>query len=222
MEVIDRWILDRSRNVAQEMTKEFEKYEFSRARKVFEDFFWGDYCDNYLEIIKGRLWNQEGVNPSERISAQYAAYHSFLGILKMISPFLAYIAEEMYHGEISDEGGFVSNDKSGFFAKREKEKSIHLSSWPFTKELFSFNDNEKKGADLMLRILSDVRRYKSEEKISLGAVIPSVVIIGSKEQEELLKPFWKDLIFATKVEKLVIENSKDKGEIKEVTLYVTI
>lgn len=222
LEIIDRWILARSRDVAGEMAREFDKYEFSRARKIFEDFFWGDYCDNYLEIIKGRLWNQEGVSPESRLSAQYASYYSFLDILKMIAPFLPYITEEMYHGEILEENNFASDIELGFFAKREKEKSIHLSSWPSGEGVVSLEEKDKKGVELMLKVLSEVRRYKSEEKISLGAPIPSVVLIGSKEQEDLLKPFWSDLIFATKAELISVQSSASGEEIKDATLYINI
>jgi len=70
------------------MAKEFDQYEYSRARQIFEDFFWNDLCDNYFEIIKGRLWNTEDSSKAKRASAQYALYHAFLDALIMISPLL--------------------------------------------------------------------------------------------------------------------------------------
>ena len=37
---------------AKKMAEAFENYEFSQARQIFEDFFWKEFCDNYLEIVK--------------------------------------------------------------------------------------------------------------------------------------------------------------------------
>lgn len=224
LEVLDRWILKRSREVALEMASEFDKYEFSRARKIFEEFFWGDYCDNYLEIVKGRLWNKDGVSDEKRLSAQVAVYHSYLNILKMISPFLPFITEEMYHAEISSvDESLISGDELGFFAKREKEKSIHLSSWPIGEISNLLNEAEQKGAEEMLGVIAQVRRHKSAERLSMGAGIPLVVISGTEEQENLLKPFWDDLIFATKAERILFQRgSVDLGENTQGALQISL
>lgn len=205
LELIDRWILERSRVVAVEMEIELDRYEFSRARKIFEDFFWGDFCDNYLEIVKGRLWNNEGLSDKKNLSAQYALYYSYLNILKIISPFLPHIAEEMYHAEISSDGEFISDNKSGIFAKREDVKSIHFSTWPSKEANNLLSTQDSEGVKLMLSVIADVRKYKSAEQLSMVAVIPSVIVRGTVEQEILLKPFWDDLIFATKADKFLFQ-----------------
>lgn len=213
LEVVDRWILESSRKVAQEMAVELDRYEFSRARKIFEDFFWGDFCDNYLEIVKGRLWNNEGLLDKERLSAQYALYHTYLNILKTISPFLPHIAEEMYHAEISSKDeSFISDINSGIFAKRENEKSIHLASWPKLGEKSLLSEDDSEGVRLMLNVIADVRKHKSAENLSMGAIIPAVAIIGSQEQETILKPLWSDLTFSIKAEKISFQKEETSSQ----------
>ncbi len=51
----DRWILSRFNRVAQEIDEALETYRFHEAAHVVYHFFWGEYCDWYLELIKPRL-----------------------------------------------------------------------------------------------------------------------------------------------------------------------
>ncbi|MCX6713546.1 MAG: valine--tRNA ligase, partial [Candidatus Vogelbacteria bacterium] len=51
----DEWILAKAENTMAEMIKSFDQYDLIIARQRFEEFFWTDFCDNYLELAKGRL-----------------------------------------------------------------------------------------------------------------------------------------------------------------------
>ncbi|MBI2645240.1 valine--tRNA ligase [Candidatus Uhrbacteria bacterium] len=210
LEAIDRWIIARSRATATEMARAFEHYEYSRARLAFEDFFWRDFCDNYLEIVKGRLWSDESLSNAQRASAHYALYHAYLNALTMISPFIPHITEEMYHAEFSDGGVIVSRTDSGFFATREGQKSIHCISWPVVKADI-LTENEARGVELMLATIAEIRKYKSIQHMTMGARLSSVILKGKTEQRNLLHPFWNDLTFVIRAEVLSFqdENSID-------------
>ncbi|MBZ1348587.1 MAG: valine--tRNA ligase [Candidatus Nealsonbacteria bacterium] len=146
LESFDQWIIQRSLETAQKMSGFFNSYEFLHARQIFEDFFWSEFCDNYLEIAKGRLSlssdNEKEIN--KKRSAQFAVYHSFLSVLKMASPFIPHITEEMYHAEIikKDEKRGIcesleSKSEQGYFYRNEKIKSIHNTKWPFDRKKYS-------------------------------------------------------------------------------------
>src|SRR5581483_6033399 len=51
----DRWILSRFNRVAEDMNAALETYRFHEAANRIYDFFWGEFCDWYLELIKPRL-----------------------------------------------------------------------------------------------------------------------------------------------------------------------
>jgi valyl-tRNA synthetase len=90
----DRWILSRFNRVAQQMNEALETYRFHEAAHVVYHFFWGEYCDWYLELIKPRL------AASDRKAARtaYANLISiFEGALRMLSPFMPFITEEIWH-----------------------------------------------------------------------------------------------------------------------------
>ena len=114
-EVFDKWILSKLHKVIMNSTLSLEKYEYSRTKQEVEVFFWHVLCDNYLEIVKDRLYNPDNRGVRERKSAQKALYDSILGVLKLMAPIMPHITEEVYQM---------------YFVDKEKEKSIHVSTWP--------------------------------------------------------------------------------------------
>jgi valyl-tRNA synthetase len=90
----DRWLLSRFNRVAQEMHDALETYRFHEAAHVVYHFFWGEYCDWYLELIKPRLMADE----REPARVAYTNLISiFEGALRMLSPFMPFITEEIWH-----------------------------------------------------------------------------------------------------------------------------
>ena len=51
----DRWILSRFNRAARDVNESLEIYRFDEAANRIYDFFWGEFCDWYLELIKPRF-----------------------------------------------------------------------------------------------------------------------------------------------------------------------
>ncbi len=154
LEKIDELFLGKLNEVIKEATKNFECYEYSKAKQEVENFFWHDFADNYLEIVKKRIYNEKG---EKKMSAQYALYHSLLGVLKMVAPITPYITEEIYQN---------------YFKKFEKDKSIHVSGWP--KE-FKIGKVDKKDWDIFVENLTRVRQEKSKSNLPLNHPIQKFI-----------------------------------------------
>jgi len=190
LEAIDAWLLSKINNIVKTSTESFEKYEYSRTKADVENFFWNTFCDNYLEIIKDRIYNPDKRGKKARESAQYVLYNALLAILKLFAPITPHITEEIYQL---------------YFAKKEKKKSIHISDWPkYDKKLE--NKKAEKLGDYAVDIIAAVRKYKSSKNISLGAEIKELVI----DTKENLKDVLDDIKATVKAEKI----SKGKGDIK--------
>jgi valyl-tRNA synthetase len=90
----DRWILSRFNRVATNVHDALAAYRFHDAAYVVYHFFWDEYCDWYLELIKPHLASDD------REQAR-AAYGNLIGIfeatLRMLSPFMPFITEEIWH-----------------------------------------------------------------------------------------------------------------------------
>ncbi|MCX6722571.1 MAG: class I tRNA ligase family protein [Candidatus Staskawiczbacteria bacterium] len=211
LESFDKWIIQRSRETADGMSKALENYEFSQARRLFEDFFWSDFCDNYLEIIKGRLSisSEDKERVTEKLSAQYASYLSFLNILKMASPFIPHITEEMYHADVIKKGEgdnvrdvIESKNNQGYFYQKENIKSIHNMKWPAGSKHFEKEPLE--GIESALLIISEARKIKTAKKIKLSAKVSMLKIKCPKNKQNLLEAFLKDISSLVRAEEAVI------------------
>ncbi len=163
LETIDKLFLGKLNQLIKRTTTAFESYEYSKARQEIERFFWSDFADNYLEIIKKRIYNKKG---QKKQSAQYTLYKSLLTTLKLIAPIMPFITEELYQI---------------YFKKIEKEKSIHLSEWPKFKE----EKLETKKLDLFYNILGEIRQEKSNNKKPMNSEI--ILTLEQIKQKELDK-----------------------------------
>jgi len=160
LEVEDKWIVSKLNRTLKQYKEHFENYDYSKARKAVDHFFWDDFCGNYIEMIKSRLYDQKR-NPD---SAKQAMYDSLLGTLKMYAPFIPFITEEIYHE---------------YFIEFEKEKSIHLTLLPKEGDIFT----EESLMDEVVEVMSLIRKYKTEKSIPMGQRISEIVL--SKEKEHL-------------------------------------
>ena len=94
-EYIDKWILGRF----QEMEKSFliylDDYEVGLALNILEKFFW-EFCDNYIEIVKHRLYRPEEFGEIPRYSGQKTVYTILYKLLQDFSIFFPFITEEIF------------------------------------------------------------------------------------------------------------------------------
>lgn len=180
MELMDKWLVTKFNKALKIVTEAFDRYEYARIKHDMDKFFWQIFCDNYLEIAKDRLYNPEKRGDKQRLSAQYALYHTLNKMLKTFAPVLPYITEEIYHL---------------YFAQKEEKISIHNSSWPEYNENQIDNQAEEAG-DLLVNVLADVRRAKSESKVSLKTPVLELLIEG-KISQDIFSKIEGDLKSAT-------------------------
>ena len=194
LEIVDKWILSKLGKIINTSTESFKKYEYSRTKADVENFFWHEFCDNYLEIVKDRLYNPDRRGKEQRLSAQYGLYQTLLSILKMMAPIMPYITEEIYQL---------------YFSKHEKIKSIHISKWP-TQE--KSDEKEEHIGELAVYAVQKARQAKSEKNLSLKSPLKNLFIEGkiSKKDFELVK---EDIIGATKTEKIEYKPLKTDSKI---------
>ena len=168
LEKIDKWMLQKTKEVSERIKKYYSDYDIARAKKEIEDFFWHTFCDNYLEIIKKRVYNEKKDN---KLSAQYTLYQSLLTILKLIAPITPFITEKLYQE---------------YFREFEKTKSIHLT------EFSKIDIKEKKeGGNLFIEILRKVRHKKTKENKPMNAPIELYL---PETESKIIEPYKKDLM----------------------------
>jgi valyl-tRNA synthetase len=171
LEAIDIIFLNKLNSLIETCSKAYGEYEYSKAKQEIEKFFWKDFCDNYLEIVKKRIYNSEG---DEKISAQYSLYKSLLTITKLLAPIMPFITEEIYQT---------------YFKKIEGDKSIHISPWPTTEEQAT-DISHKTDFDTFIEILSQIRHKKTTAQKSMNS---EIILTLEKDVIEKLGETQKDL-----------------------------
>jgi valyl-tRNA synthetase len=126
-----------------------ESYDYASAKSEVETFFWTELADNYLEMIKQRLYDP---GHPQREAARYCLYRALLVILKLLAPFLPYVTEEIYQGLIASLDGATS---------------IHNSKWPEPIPELEDEEAERFG-QVLVEVATGVRRFKSEHNLPLG------------------------------------------------------
>ncbi|MCX8159105.1 MAG: valine--tRNA ligase [Candidatus Pacearchaeota archaeon] len=166
----DRIFFIQLNKLIKETTEKFESYDYSGAKLLIDNFFWHTFCDNYLEIVKNRVYSGD---IDGKKSAYYTLYNSLLTITKLIAPITPFITEEIYQN---------------YFREYEKRKSIHLESWP---NVFNIKENDDNTWDKLIEIITKIRQLKSEAKKSVKAEI--ILHIPNQEIKQLSKKIISDL-----------------------------
>lgn len=167
----DRLFLMQLNKLIDSATEAFEDYNYSRARLEVDQFFWKIFADNYLEIVKKRVYSG---TEKEKASAFYTLYRALLSILKLFAPITPFVTEEIYRAH---------------FKNYEKEDSIHLSNWP---EKIKIKESKNDGAVWirLLELIGKVRQAKSEAKKAMNS---EIVLFLNKDDKKLLIEVLPDL-----------------------------
>jgi valyl-tRNA synthetase len=161
-EPLDRAMLARLAEVVTEATAAFDAYQHTDALQATEGFFW-TFCDDYIELVKERAYAQGPAAESAR--AALAAGLSVL--LRLFAPFLPYVTEEVWSWW--------------------RYGSVHRSTWPTPYELTRVApEGDPALLDLAGEALRQVRKAKSDRKLSMKAEVPLAEALGPAEVLEQL------------------------------------
>jgi len=145
----DRWLLARLSETVRETTAAMEAYQFDRALREIREFAWTVLADNYIELVKGRLYADD----QGRQSAIAALSTTLDAICRMLAPITPFYAEECY--------------------AHLKGKSVHNQPWVDV----AYEDEHALGqGQLLVDVVSEVRRYKHDAGMALNAPLGMVTI----------------------------------------------
>ncbi len=167
----DRWILSRFNRAAKDVNESLSAYRFDEAANRIYDFFWGDFCDWYIELIKPRLNFEEGANAGPARVACANLVNIFEASLRLLHPVMPFITEEIWHA---------------LYDGKPPLKSIALAAYPAPRE-----DQIDLGAETEMAILQDlivsVRNLRAELKIEPKVKVPIEVFAHEPEIRAMLE-----------------------------------
>jgi valyl-tRNA synthetase len=187
----DRWILARAQSVILQTTRYFDDFEYASAKSEMEAFFWRDLADNYLEMVKQRLY--QSTHPGHA-AAVFCLYDVLLSTIKLWAPLLPFVTERIY---------------LDLYQKTCPNRSIHLSSWPVLNPRFDDPAAANFG-EILVQIATVVRRFKSEANLSLGTPLKQLQLAtANHELATQLALAEADLSGITRAERIEISTAPD-------------
>ena len=177
---LDRAFIAKLRSLIDQVTANFEKFEFAKVISAVEDFFWHNYTDTYLELAKTRAKSSDGGG-----SAVAGLRFGLSALLRLMAPFLPYITEEVW---------------SWAFAAETGEKSIHRSPWPTAGEFETIPGPESDlSFETAVSALAAIHKEKTLAHMSAGTEIESLTIKAEPATIGVLKLVIGDVMEGARV-----------------------
>ncbi|MEM2695228.1 MAG: class I tRNA ligase family protein, partial [Archaeoglobaceae archaeon] len=159
LRIADKWILSKLNKLILFVRESMERYRFDEALKAIRNFVWYEFADNYIELVKGRLYSGR-----EAESARFTLEYVLDRILRLLAPITPFITEEIW-----------SKFRSG---------SVHLQSYPGVEEEFIDGEAEKVGEEMKV-ILSAIRKLKHDRGIALNAPLKKIIVFTNLNIDSL-------------------------------------
>lgn len=170
---LDRALLARLAEVVTKATANWEEWNHAGALDATESWFWGDFTDNYLELSKNRAYAGE--------SSALGTLRTALDIvLRLFAPVVPYVTEEIWHSLHPD------------------APSIHRAPWPTADELAAAE--EAALFETVVEVLAQIRKTKSEAKVSIKFPVKRLEVRGPQHRLDLLHQCIDDLLATGNVE----------------------
>ncbi len=164
LDEVNEWILHQSSLCFSKFSKYLNEYELSSALDAVERFFWHDFCDNYLELVKNQLFNPQQYTPETVEATRWTLYKVGLRLLQLYAPYLPHVTETLYQT---------------IYQKDEKFVSLHQTR--FDHVHYSF----EKSARVMqhcINLITQVRAVKTEQQLSLKVELQTLEIIAQDQE----------------------------------------
>ena len=142
----DQWILARLQKAIADVSAHMEDGDFGLSANRIYDFTWGEFCDWYIELSKGRLM---GDDEAAKRNVRAVLIYVLESLLKLLHPFMPFITEELYDHLPEAQGMLI------------------LARWPEVNPAFAF-DKEEAQMEGLMGMIRAIRNLRAEMKVAAG------------------------------------------------------
>jgi len=163
-----RWIVAEFYRTADKVNQALQNYRYDDAANLIYQFFWGSFCDWYMEIVKLRLIFDDPAKVDETLAALTTLVSVFEASLRLLSPFMPFITEEIWHS---------------IYDGNPPARSIALGNYPVSsKEEFDrqfggmgFDEGTFARMSFVQNLICDVRTMRKDEGVPEKESVPITV-----------------------------------------------
>ncbi|CAM2918164.1 valine--tRNA ligase [Halobacterium salinarum] len=165
----DRWLLSELSTVCEDVDEAMSEYRFDRALRSLREFAWEDLADDYVELVKGRLYNGR---PGERAAAEHTLYTAVTAVTRLLAPFSPHATEEIWQSLPGTEG------------------SVHAATFPSVE--YRDADAELAGKRIA-EVAREIRAWKSDQGMPLNADLDRVELYFDDSDDDAARLDTYDL-----------------------------
>jgi valyl-tRNA synthetase len=220
----DRWIISRLNKTAKAVNYALATYQFHEAVQLLYHFFWDDFCDWYIELVKDEITAGTGGNATvnggdatvkeraepltddgtlvhTRVSARGRILTVLEQALRLLHPFMPYLTEELWQKLPG-----VSKELHNA-AYRSAEKTIMLTDFPVGDDAFI---DEKAEAEMnsVIELISKIRNIRSEMNIKPSERV-AVNVAAPAEMQNIFRENEAQIIKLARAEKVTLGEKLD-------------
>ncbi|ABC77822.1 valine--tRNA ligase [Syntrophus aciditrophicus] len=185
----DRWILSRLQRTTAEVVRSLDEYRFNDAAAAVYSFFWHEFCDWYLELIKPTLYGKE--TPEERMAAQLTLKEVLKNGLKLLHPFMPFITEEIWQ-KLTQDG-----------------TSIMVSPFPSLDES-QIDEVAEREMGLVMDVITSIRNIRGEMGIAPSKKLRVIISAPRVEEKTVIASAQGDIINLAGLAELAIEGDMEE------------
>ncbi|MCD6546046.1 MAG: valine--tRNA ligase [Thermotogae bacterium] len=191
LKLVDKWLLSRLNRTVKEVTEALENYEFNLAAKEIYEFFWGTFCDWYIEASKPRLNSND---ESERGIVKKLLVETLDKSLRLLHPFMPFVTEEIWQ-KLPING-----------------ESISVSMWPKSEGSIYVDEEEK--FTKLINIIRGVRNAKADMDIPQTKKLNIFLILKNTKLSEEEMNYIINLANVNEI------NLAEKKPLKAITAHI--
>jgi valyl-tRNA synthetase len=162
-----RWIFSRLSAVTAQVNDALENFRFHEASQLIYHFFWGDFCDWYIEWVKPQI---ASADREVAIPAWRNIFAALEAALRLLHPVMPFLTEELWHRLPQAPGA----------------KSIALAPFPEPRAEWMDSSADKNMIYLQTGIVS-ARNQRAELKVAQKEKVPAEVLILDEQERRLVE-----------------------------------
>ncbi len=198
LELADRWILSRANRVVGEVDSAFTEYRFNEAAHFLYDFIWHEFCDWYIEMVKGRL---QGEETAARERALYVLSYVIEKSMRALHPIMPFITEEIW--QLFSRGG----------------ESVMVSPYPQAEERF-INEEAEKQMALARELIVKVRNLRAEMRVPLKSKVELQVKNADETRRAIIEDALQYIKDLAKVSDIVFLEADSGKPVQSAAIVV--
>ncbi|MGP1570323.1 MAG: valine--tRNA ligase [Eubacteriales bacterium] len=188
----DKWIISTVNDTAKYVESTMESFDLSLAAQKINSLIWDEFCDWYIELVKGRLYSG---NEDDKMVARRVLVFVLKDLLRLLHPFMPFITEEIWSYL-----PVTSSERENAKKAGNSENFLIKEKYPIYDEKFDF-ENEKMQIELAKEAIGSIRHIRTEAKAIPSKKLRVVIRTSAHNYDEirLCENYIKDIAGITEI-----------------------